>query len=113
MGHYICHRAYIPKTRAERISDTVEFLPKQFNMPNMSSKDATFHAAQDLICALHNPAPASPLVKLRNGHNESLSTLAEIFIKSSPPEVPPRVPVRELVQEKLKEVNQERSQIKS
>ena len=28
MEHYRCHKAYIPKTRAERISDTVEIFPK-------------------------------------------------------------------------------------
>ena len=30
MEHYRCHKAYIPKTRAERISDTVQFPPKHF-----------------------------------------------------------------------------------
>ena len=97
----------------ERISDTVEFSPKQFNMPNMSSKDATFHAAQNLIYALQNPAPVSPLFKLGNGNKEELMTLSELFRKTSAPAVLPRVPVREVVQEKLKEVNQERSQMKN
>ena len=66
MEHYRFHKAYTPKTRSERISDTVEFLPKQFNMPQMSSKNAKIHAVQDLINALQNPTPASPLVKLGN-----------------------------------------------
>ena len=47
MEHYICHKAYIPKTRSESISYTVDYFPKKINMPNMSSKDATLHAAQD------------------------------------------------------------------
>ena len=68
MEHYRCHNAYIPKKIAERISDTVEFPPKNFNMPHMSSMDATFHAAQDLIYTLHNPEPERPLVKIGNGH---------------------------------------------
>ena len=67
----------------------------------MSSMDATYHAAQYLIYALHDPAPASPLVKLGNGHNEALNTLAEIFRKSNSPAVPLRVPVSELGQNKL------------
>ena len=74
MKHYICNKAYITKTRAERISDTVEFFPKQFNMPNMSSIDATFHAAQDLIYALQNPTLAIPLVEPGNGHKDALIT---------------------------------------
>ena len=67
-------------------------------MPKMSSVDTTFHAAQDLVYALHNPAPAIPLVKLGNGHTEAFIVLAEMFRKDIPPAVPTRVPVREIVQ---------------
>ena len=66
MDHYRYHKEDIPNTRADIISDTVEVYPKQFNMPQMSSIYAMFHSAQDLIYTLHNPAPASPLVKLGN-----------------------------------------------
>ena len=113
MEHYRLHNTYIPKTRAEIISDTVEFFPKQFNIPKMSSIDAKFHAAQDLIYALYNPAPSIPISKLVNGNKEALRTLAEIFIKYSPPEILLRVTVGEIVKEKPKEVNQERAQLKS
>ena len=54
-------------------------------MPQMSSMNATYHTAQDLIYAIQNPAPVIPLVKLRNGHKEALNTLAEIFRKPNPP----------------------------
>ena len=64
MEHYICHKSYTPKTRTEILSDTVEFFSKPFNMLDMSSIDETFHAAQDLICALKNPSPAKPLAKI-------------------------------------------------
>ena len=76
MEHYICHKVYIPKTRSERISDTVDFTSKQFIMPKMFSTDATVYAAKDLIYALNHPAPSRPLVKLVNGHKDSLRTLA-------------------------------------
>ena len=89
------------------MSDTVEFFSKQFNMPKMSSKDETFHATLDLIYALQNPDPDSPLGKLGNGHKETISNLEEIFIKAIPPKVPLRFPVKNLVQKKTKEVNQE------
>ena len=112
MEHYRCHKAYIPKTRAEQISDTVEPPPKTFHMPQISSMDATYHYAQDLIYALQNPSPTSPLVKLGHGHKEALKNLADIFRKSSPQAVPPRVPVREVGQKKLQEMNQEGTQMK-
>ena len=94
MEHYRCHKAYTPKTRAERISETVEFPPKTVHMPQMSSMDATYNATQDIIYAIHDPEYASTLVKLGHGHKESLKTLADIFRKSNPPAVPPVVPVR-------------------
>ena len=54
-------------------------------MPQMSSTDATFHAAQGLIFALHNSAPVNPIVKLVNVHKKALSTLENIFRKATPP----------------------------
>ena len=73
------HKAYTPKTRAQRISDMVYIFPRQFNIPQMSSIDATIHAAQDLIYSLQNTASESPLVKQGNGHKESFRTLSEIY----------------------------------
>ena len=81
-------------------------------MPHISSMDATYPVAQDLIYTLQNTEPAIPLGKLRNGNKEALKTLEEIFRKANPPAVPPRVPVRELGQNKLQEVNQEGTQMK-
>ena len=72
----------------------------------MSSMDANYHSAQDLIYALQNPSPASPVVKLGNGHKEALNTLDDILRQANPPAVPPRVPVREVGQRKLQEMNQ-------
>ena len=79
----------------------------------MSSMDETYHATQDLIYALQNTEPTSPLVKLGHGHKEALNNLADILRKSNPPAVPPRVPVREVGQKKLQEMNQEGTQIKN
>ena len=94
------------------ISDTVEFSPKQFNIPKMSSTDATIHATQDLIYALQDPAPDSSSVKLVNTHNESFIEIAYIFRKETPSAVPTRVPVRGGFK-KLQQVNQERTHMKN
>ena len=112
MASLVFHHSYIPKTRAEIISDTVNFFPKQFNMPQISSAYARIHAAQDLIYALQNPAPAIPQVKLGKIHKKSLRYLMEILRKSTPPALPLKVPVRGAYQEKLQQVNQERTQMK-
>ena len=73
----------------------------------MSSMDATYHATPDLIYALQNPTPASPLVKLGHGHKQAFNTLSDIFGKATPPAVSLRVPVREVGQKNLQEMNKE------
>ena len=80
-------------------------------MPKMSYTDAKIHAAQDLIHALQNPAPANPLVALVNLHKEKLRYLTEIFEKNSPA-VPPRVPIKKAYPDKIQQVNQEKDPIK-
>ena len=60
----------------------------------MSSTDATFHSARDLMYALPYSEPEILLVRLGNVHKDLLSTLAEIFRKAKNPGVPPRVLVR-------------------
>ena len=82
-------------------------------MPQMSSTDATYHAAHDIIYALHNTEPEIPLVKLGHGNKEEMNTLADISIKETPPAVPPRVLAREVGQRKLQETNQKGTQMKS
>ena len=71
----------------------------------MSSTDAMIHAAHDLIHPLHNPAPASPIVTIRNAHRGALIYLANIFGKAAPSAVPQRVPINEAYPEKLQQVN--------
>ena len=78
MEHYRCNKAHTRKKITEQISDTVEFYPQQFNMPKMSSADATIHDAHDLICSINNPAPSIPIVKLGNTNKEELIPLAEM-----------------------------------
>ena len=81
-------------------------------MPQISSMDANYHAAQELIYALHNPAPTSPLLKLGKLHQESLKNLADIFRKANHQAVPQRVPVREVGQRRLQKVNHGGTQMK-
>eukprot|EP00978_Attheya_sp_CCMP212_P044211 scaffold304053_cov24-Attheya_sp.AAC.1 len=64
MEHYRCHQVYITKTRATRVSDTVDFFPQHYARPKMSSADAAAIAAQDLTHALLYPAPAAPYATL-------------------------------------------------
>ena len=59
--HYRCYRAFIIETRSERIPETIKWFPAHVPMPKTASVDAATAALTDLITAILNPAPASPL----------------------------------------------------
>ena len=50
--HYSCFRVYIPSTKNDRISDTVEFFHSNYKIPNITNTDALIDAAQTLTTAL-------------------------------------------------------------
>lgn len=77
--HYRCYHVYIPSTRGERDVDTIEFFPTQTKMPQLSSSDAAIAAAQDLVHALQNPAPAAPFTNIGDQQIAALKQLADIF----------------------------------
>ena len=79
MNHYRCYRVWITETSAERVSETVVWLPSKVKMPTASSADAATAAARDLIQALRNPAPTSPLSPTSDSQLAALQQLADIF----------------------------------
>jgi hypothetical protein len=48
MRHYRCQNVYISVTASERIVDTHEFFPHNFQMPQLSSTDRLIMAANDM-----------------------------------------------------------------
>ena len=81
LEHYRCYRCYVPTTRRERISDTVEFFLQNTEIPFLSSKDLAAYAALDLIAAIKNPSPETPLF-VGDEQLRALTELAEIFASS-------------------------------
>eukprot|EP00978_Attheya_sp_CCMP212_P008991 scaffold21179_cov47-Attheya_sp.AAC.2 len=83
-------------------------------MPRASTTEEASAAARDLIEALNNPGPASPLAPLSDSKRQALFQLADIFVQAtddcspSPPTTPiaiaplpvaapPRVPTKEKI----------------
>jgi hypothetical protein len=48
MYHYRCQNVYISATASERIVDTLEFFPQNYQMPQLSSTDRLLMAAKDM-----------------------------------------------------------------
>jgi hypothetical protein len=89
MEHYRCYKTVNPLTNRQRIADTIEFLPHDFEMPKLSSADLAAHAAADLTNALRNPHPAAPFLPPTAALSQELKQLADIFDQAAKPKPKP------------------------
>jgi hypothetical protein len=64
MHHYRCQNVYISTTASERIVDTLEFFPHNYQMPQLSSTDRLLMAAKYMTDALQNPHPEVPFASV-------------------------------------------------
>jgi hypothetical protein len=82
-NHYRCWRIYVTKTQSERIGDTIEFFPKQGQMPTLSSTALVTSAALELtetIKKLTDPTgPKKTFEPINETTTKALVRLAEIF----------------------------------
>jgi hypothetical protein len=101
MHHYRCQSVYISKMASDRIMDTLEFFPHNYQMPQLSSTDWLLMAAKDMTDALQNPHPDVPFSSVGDDTTAPLTDLAAIFklklqhapspkTRASPAEVVPR-----------------------
>jgi hypothetical protein len=58
--HYRCKNVYISSIASERIVDIIEFSPRNYQMPQLSSTDRLIMAAKDMMDALQNPHSEVP-----------------------------------------------------
>jgi hypothetical protein len=98
MHHYRCQNVYITATVSERIVDTLEFFPHNYQMPQLSSTDRLLMAAKDMTDALQNPHPEVPFASVGDDTVLALADLAAIFklklrqpTSPAPQAVPPQV----------------------
>jgi hypothetical protein len=79
MHHYRCQNIYISTTASERIVDTLEFFPHNYQMPQLSSTGRLLMAANDMTDALKNPHPEVPFASVGDNTIAALTDLAAIF----------------------------------
>jgi hypothetical protein len=58
MHHYRCQNVYISTTASDRIVDTLELFPHNYQLPQLSSTDRLLMAAKDMTDALQNTIAA-------------------------------------------------------
>jgi hypothetical protein len=98
MHHYRCQNVYISATASERIVDTLEFFPHNYQIPQLSSTDRLLMAAKDMMYALQNPHPEVPFASVGDDTISALADLSAIFklklrqaTSPAPQSVPPQV----------------------
>jgi hypothetical protein len=79
MHHYRCQNVYITTTASERIVDTLELFPHNYQMPQVSSTDRLLMAAKNMMDAFQNPHPGVLFASGGDDTIESLADLAAIF----------------------------------
>ena len=89
---YRCYTVWMWDTHATRICDTLAWFPTKVQMPLASSNDLILAGIKDILHALHNPSPGSPLAPLTDSHYDALTTLTTILTSVAKPL--PSLPVR-------------------
>jgi hypothetical protein len=79
MHHYRCQNVYISTTASERIVDTLEFFPHNYQMPKLLSTHRLMMVAKDMMDALQNPHPEVPFASVGSDTISALTDLAAIF----------------------------------
>jgi hypothetical protein len=95
MHHYQCQNVYISATASERIVDTLEIFPHNYQIPQLSSTDRLLMAAKDMKDALQNPHPDVPFASVGDDTISALADLAAIFklkLRQTPSPTPQAVP---------------------
>jgi hypothetical protein len=98
MHHYRCQNVYISATASERIVDTLQFSPRNYQMPQLSSTDRLIMAAKYMTDALQTTHPEVPFAHVGDDTISALTALVEIFrlklqkaqtpvLPAAPPEV--------------------------
>jgi hypothetical protein len=80
---------YVPETKSERITDTLEWFTTKVKMPTASFAERAIAAAHNLTQTLLHPSPATTLAPFSNSQHATLTQLATLFTYSVDP--PPRV----------------------
>ena len=72
MNRYRCYTIYNPKTRMERVGDTVDFFPHKTKIPFLTMSERAVIAANELTQVLQNPKPPAPFddigIKMKSQH---------------------------------------------
>lgn len=83
-----CCNVWIRATGTGRICNTVSWFPTEVTVPSAWSTDMILAGMRDILHALHNPSPNSPLAPLTDSHAGALKQLMSILHGVTPSSEP-------------------------
>jgi hypothetical protein len=95
LDSYRCWQIWIWESRDIRICDTVTWYPTKVKLPDSSSTVTIVTCLKDIVGALTNPSPQSPLAPLTDTHNKALRDITELLtnVVPSPQPAPTVLPI--------------------
>ena len=79
LEHYRNYRCYVPTTRSQRTSDTVEFFPTTCRTPSLTKADRITMVLTDLQHVLSTQLPSSPYLEAGTVENKQLKHIHELL----------------------------------
>jgi hypothetical protein len=93
MEHYRCVKCYLPSTARERDVDTLQFFPKKFTFPAISTEDYLKQAASDILAILQKPPSSLPYLAYGDATNNAIVQIATLLGRAVAPPSSPQLPV--------------------
>ena len=82
LNHFRCYKNFMVKTKAVRISNTVEFFPVTCQNPQLTEQEKINILLQDLIAILSNPTRNVPSIEYGDDLNNALRTMQNLICKN-------------------------------
>ncbi len=83
LHHYRCYTCYIPKTRSERITDTVTYIPSKIPIPAFDANAHLQQALDDILHIIKNPPKNMPFLTAGDEINNAIRLVAELLQRST------------------------------
>ncbi len=97
LNSYHCYTVWATDTQAQRIADTIVWLPSTIPMPTASSTDYILARINDIVHALQFPSPNLPLAPLCDSQVQALKQLMAVLHGSISPIQPHATPAATLI----------------
>ena len=85
LQHYRCCTCFVLKTRAERVTDTLTFIPAKIPIPELDATAHLHQAVDDILTIIKNPHNNLPFLQAGDPTHNAIRLVSEILHRSTAP----------------------------